>query len=84
MPPPTEEIFREISKDFNIHRNFPTCIKRIDAKSIIIHCPPAPSANILTTNSTLLHAVVDANLKFVTVDVKKKPRWSFPKLGCVS
>jgi hypothetical protein len=30
MPSPKDEIFTEISKDFNIRRNFPNCIESID------------------------------------------------------
>jgi hypothetical protein len=40
MPSPTEEIFTEIARDFNIHWNFPNCIESTDAKHIRIQCPP--------------------------------------------
>jgi hypothetical protein len=71
MPSPRDEIFTEISKDFNIWWNFPNSIERIDASTSKSIARRTPAANILTTNSTIpvLQAVVDANLKFVTVDV---------------
>ena len=72
MPSPTDEIFTEISKDFNIRWNFPNCIESIDAKHIRLHCPPNSGSqyfNYKQYHSIVLQAVVDANLKFVTVDV---------------
>ena len=72
MPPSTEEIFTEISKDFNICWNFPNCIERIDAKHIRIHCPPnsvSQYSKYKQCHSIVLQAFVDANLKSVTVDV---------------
>ena len=33
MPSPKDEIFTEISKDFNIRWNFPNCIESIDAST---------------------------------------------------
>ena len=65
----------------NIYRNFErlqyslefrNCIERIDAKNIRIHCPPNSVSQYFKytqCNSSVLQAVVDANLKFVTVDV---------------
>jgi len=70
MPSPTDEIFTEISKDFNIRWNFPNCIER--CKHIRLHCPPNSDSQYLNYkqyHSIVLQAVVDANLKFVTVDV---------------
>jgi hypothetical protein len=71
-PSPTDEIFTEISKDFNICWNFPNCIERIDAKNVRIHCPPNSASqyfNYTQCHSSVLKAVADANIKFVTVDV---------------
>jgi hypothetical protein len=53
MLSPTDEIFREISKDFNIHWNFPNCIESIDASTSEFIARRNPAANILTTNSTI-------------------------------
>ena len=70
MPPPTEEIFTEISKDFNIRWNFPNFIEKIDAKHIRIQCPPNSVGqyfNYKHCHSIVLQGVVDTNLEFVTV-----------------
>jgi hypothetical protein len=53
MPSPTDEIFTEISKDFNIRWNFPNCIESIDASTSDAIARRNLAANILTTNSTI-------------------------------
>jgi hypothetical protein len=53
MPPPTDEIFTEISKDFNIRWNFPNCIESTDASTSDSIAHRTLAANILTTNSTI-------------------------------
>jgi hypothetical protein len=53
MPPRTDEIFTEISKDFNIRWNFPDCIERTDASTSDSIACRTPAASILTTNSTI-------------------------------
>jgi hypothetical protein len=53
MPSPTDEIFTEISKDFNIRWNFPNCIENIDASTSGCFARRTPAANILTTNRTI-------------------------------
>ena len=71
-PSPTEEIFQEIAKDFNIRWNFPNCVGSIDGKRIRIKCPPNSGSqyfNYKHDHSIVLQAVVGANLKIVTVDV---------------
>jgi len=72
MPSPTEEIFQEIAKDFKIRWNFPNCVGSIDGQHIRIKCPPNSGSqyfNYKHYHSIVLQAVVDADLKFVTVDV---------------
>jgi hypothetical protein len=50
MPSPKDEIFTEISKDFNIGWNFTTCTESIDASTSGAIARRTPAANILTTN----------------------------------
>jgi len=72
MSSPTDEIFTEVLKNFNIRWNFPNCIESIDAKHIRIYCRPNSISqyfNYRQYHSNVLQAAVDANLKFVTVDV---------------
>ena len=72
MPSPTEEIFQEIAKDFNIRWNFPNCVGSIDGKHIRIKCPPNSGSqyfNYKHYHSIVLQSVVNSNLKFVTEDV---------------
>jgi hypothetical protein len=53
MPSPRDEIFTEISKDFNIGWKIPNCIESIDASTTDSIARRTPAANILTTNSTI-------------------------------
>jgi hypothetical protein len=53
MLSPKDEIFTEISKDFNIRWNFPKCIESIDASTSDFIARRTPASNILTTNSTI-------------------------------
>jgi hypothetical protein len=53
MPSPTEDTFTEISKDFNVHWNFPNCIGSTDGKQSESTVCQSLAANILTTNSTI-------------------------------
>jgi len=46
MPYPKDEMFTEISKDFNIRWNFPNCIEIIDASTSESIARPTPTANI--------------------------------------
>jgi hypothetical protein len=72
MPSLTEEMLKEIPRDFNIRWNFPICIESIDAKRVRLQCPPNSGSqyfNYKQYHSIILQAVVDANLKFETVAV---------------
>jgi len=51
MPSPTDEIFTEISKNFNIRWNFPNYMTDANTSDSIAHRNPA--ANILTTDSVI-------------------------------
>jgi hypothetical protein len=53
MPSPTEEMFTEISKDFNVHWNFPNCIGSTNGKQSESNARQTLAANILTTKSTI-------------------------------
>ena len=64
-PSPTDEIFTEIPRDFNIRWKFPNCNESKDAKHIRLHCPPNPVSqyfNYKQYHSIVLQAVVDADL----------------------
>jgi len=59
-------------KNFCIRQNFPNCTASTDGKHIRIKCPPNTGNQCFNNkhyHSVVLQAVVDANLKFVTVDV---------------
>jgi hypothetical protein len=53
MPSPTEEIFTEISKDFNVRWNFPNCFGSTNGKRSESNARQSLAANILTTKSTI-------------------------------
>jgi hypothetical protein len=53
MPSPTEEIFTEISKDFNVRWNYPNCVVSAGGKRSESNARRSVAANILTTNSTI-------------------------------
>jgi 2-hydroxy-3-keto-5-methylthiopentenyl-1-phosphate phosphatase len=64
MPSPTEEIFEEIPRAFNIRWNFPNSIESIDAKHLRIHCLTNSGSqyfNYKLYHSIVLQAVVDAS-----------------------
>lgn len=72
MPIPPEDYLREKAKEFYTKWNFPNCIGSIDGKHIRIKCIANSSGqyyNYKQYYSIVLQAVVDANLKFLTVDV---------------
>jgi hypothetical protein len=72
MPSPTEEVFQESAKDIDIRWNFSNCVRSIHGKHIRVKCPPnsdSQNINDKQYHSIVLQAFVEANLKFVTVDV---------------
>lgn len=72
LPTPREEVWIKISNEFNNIWNFPNCTGAIDGKHIAIQCPPCAGSeyfNYKGFHSIVLHAVVDARAKFITIDV---------------
>jgi hypothetical protein len=71
MPTPSDKIFNEITEDFNICQKFRNFAGSIGG-SISIKCPPNCNRqyfNYKQSHSVVLQAVMDGNLKFVTVDI---------------
>ena len=69
---PTQERWEEIEKEFNSRWNFPNCIGMVDGKHIVITAPFNSGSlfhNFKGTFSINLLALVDANYKFIFVDI---------------
>lgn len=72
LRPPTDEDFVAISKEFFKKWNFPNVIGCIDGKHIRIRCPNRSGSiyyNYKDFFSIVLLALVDANNKFIAIDV---------------
>lgn len=72
MPVPTEANFNEIANDFYKTWNFPNVVGAIDGKHVRINCPKNSGSmffNYKKYFSVVLQAVVDANYRFITIDV---------------
>lgn len=72
MPQPTEEIWKNSAAKYKELWNFPNCVAALDGKHITIQCPiNAGSAfyNYKGTHSIVLLALVDAEYKFIAIDV---------------
>lgn len=77
--PHTSEEWRTIAKEFNEVWNFPMCFGAVDGKHVQIIPPPNSGAeyyNYKGDFSIVLLAVVDADLKFIFVDVGTNGRIS--------
>lgn len=72
LPPLTQQDLEEKAKEFALKWDFPNCSGAIDGKHIRIMCPNNSSSlfyNYKGFFSVVLLAVVDANYKFIYIDV---------------
>ena len=72
MPPPTTETWKKIEEGFRIRWHFPNCCGALDGKHIMIRAPGKSGSlffNYKGHFSTNLMALVDANYKFIYVDI---------------
>nr|XP_022903145.1 uncharacterized protein LOC111415626 [Onthophagus taurus] len=73
IPVPTESDWHDIAKTFWMHWNFPNCIGALDGKHVQILAPPNSGSNYFNYKkkfSVVLLALVDANYKFIFVDIE--------------
>jgi hypothetical protein len=64
--------FRKVAEDYYKIWNFPNCIGCIDGKHVIIYCPAHSGTmfyNYKSYFSIVLQGLVDANYKFLNIDV---------------
>lgn len=72
MPEPNKEMWMSIEQQFANKWNFPNAVGALDGKHVVIEAPPNSGAdffNYKKTFSVVLLALVDANKKFIFVDV---------------
>lgn len=72
MPKPTTDSFKESATVFAKKWNYPNAVAAIDGKHIRIQCPGKSGSlyfNYKEYFSIVLLALVDANYKFIAVDV---------------
>ena len=72
MPPPTEDDWRRIEQEFYEYWNFPNCLGALDGKHVVITSPAKSGSlffNYKQTFSINLMALVDANYRFIFVDI---------------
>lgn len=79
MPNPTEELWKNVERDFKTKWNFPNCIGSIDGKHVTIIKPGGSSSSYFNYKgnfSIVLLATVDAHYKFTMIDVGSMGRFS--------
>lgn len=72
MPTPTEDILKINADKYYSRWNYPNCCAAIDGKHIRIVCPPNTGSlhfNYKSFFSSVLMAMVDADCKFLSIDV---------------
>lgn len=72
QPPSSAERWQEIAENFNSKANFPNCLGVVDGKHIRLICPLHSGSNYYnykTYFSIVLLAVVDADYRFIAIDV---------------
>lgn len=72
MPTPTEETWKKNASDFEIKWSYPNCIAAIDGMHVRLRCPNKTGSlcyNYKDFFSVVLLGLVDANYKFVAVDI---------------
>lgn len=79
MKEPTESDWIRISEEFEQMWQFKNCVGAIDGKHVSIKSPPHSGSDFYNYKhffSIVLLAVVDANRKFIAIDVGSKGRFS--------
>lgn len=72
MPTPTAEQLKENADKFFHRWNFPNCVSAVDGKHVRIKCPNKSGSsffNYIDFSSIVLLVLVDADCKFVAIDV---------------
>lgn len=72
LPTPTMEQFKVNAEKYFLKWNYPNCIGAIDGKHVRIKCPNSSGSSFFNYKdffSVVLLAIVDADCKFVAIDV---------------